>query len=163
MHTLVFSIVPAYYDNWINPDGNKYIDVAPNVVKQASNYRGTASEIIITPKVVQAARDHYNWPTLAGLELEQQGGTGTAGSHWEKRVAREEFMVGDLGIADPSYSTFTFALLEDSGWYKIEPEDYDWTHPMNWGKDEGCPFIESKCIIGEAPVFDVFWDILDQT
>ena len=65
-------------------------------------------------------------------------------------------MVGDLGIADPSYSTFTFALLEDSGWYKIEPEDYDWTHPMNWGKDEGCPFIESKCIIGEAPVFDVF-------
>ena len=53
-------------------------------------------------------------------------------------------MVGDLGISDPSYSTFTFALLEDSGWYKIETDDYSYTHPMNWGKDEGCGFVENK-------------------
>ena len=60
MHTLVFSIIPAYYDNWVDSNLDKYIDVAPNVVKQASNFRGTTSEVIITPKVVQAARDHFN-------------------------------------------------------------------------------------------------------
>ena len=32
------------------------------------------------------ARDHFNCSSLAGLELENQGGSGTALSHWEKRI-----------------------------------------------------------------------------
>ena len=52
MHTLVFSIVPAYTDNWIDSNGDKYIDVGAGVVKQASSFRGTTSEMMITPKVV---------------------------------------------------------------------------------------------------------------
>ena len=31
-------------------------------------------------------RAHFNCPTLGGVELENQGGSGTAGSHWEKRI-----------------------------------------------------------------------------
>ncbi len=29
---------------------------------------------------------HFNCPTLQGVEVENQGGTGTAISHWEKRI-----------------------------------------------------------------------------
>ena len=32
------------------------------------------------------ARDHFGCPTLEGVELENQGGSGTAISHWEKRI-----------------------------------------------------------------------------
>ena len=31
-------------------------------------------------------RRHFNCPTLEGVELENQGGPGTAMDHWEKRV-----------------------------------------------------------------------------
>jgi len=29
---------------------------------------------------------HYNCPTLEGVEVENQGGAGTAMSHWEQRI-----------------------------------------------------------------------------
>ncbi len=33
-----------------------------------------------------AAKEHYSCPTLQGVELENQGGGGTIGAHWELRV-----------------------------------------------------------------------------
>ena len=36
--------------------------------------------------VQREARAHFNCQSLPGLELENQGGTATAGSHWEKRI-----------------------------------------------------------------------------
>ena len=83
--------------------------------------------------VLQAeARSYFDCPTLAGVELENQGGPGTAGQHWEKRVLgvserelvycacsnnshlQNEAMTGILTF-NPVFSRFTFALLEDSG------------------------------------------------
>lgn len=78
------------------------------------------------------ARSHFDCPTLLGVELEDQGGTGTAGQHWEKRVlgvsewvesgrglglrfvAQNEAMTGQVTF-NPVFSRFTFAALEDSG------------------------------------------------
>ena len=34
----------------------------------------------------EVARDHFNCSTLEGMELENQGGSLTAISHWEKRL-----------------------------------------------------------------------------
>ncbi|KJH53658.1 hypothetical protein DICVIV_00086 [Dictyocaulus viviparus] len=42
--------------------------------------------MIVTPRVRQEARKHFDCDSLEGAELESQGGTGTAGSHWEKRL-----------------------------------------------------------------------------
>jgi hypothetical protein len=159
-HTLVFSIVPTYTDNW-TVDEVKYsdlTDVAKRDITKDSTFRGTTSKIIVTPTVVEKAREIYGCTTLEGLELEQQGGAGTEGSHWDKRIAREEYMVGDMGIHDPVYSKLTFALLKDSGWYDVL---WEWSHPMNWGLGEGCTFISEKCVVGEMPNFNVFCSILD--
>ncbi len=41
---------------------------------------------MITPNVVKWAKDHYGCATANGVELEDYGGSGTAGSHWEMRV-----------------------------------------------------------------------------
>ena len=37
-------------------------------------------------------------------------------------------------------SKFTFAILEDSGWYKV---DYNKADKFSFGKDAGCDFFKS--------------------
>ncbi len=43
-------------------------------------------QVMVTPRVVQEVRQHFNCPQLEGAELEDQGEDGTAITHWEKRV-----------------------------------------------------------------------------
>lgn len=62
---------------------------------------------------------------------------GSAGSHWEKTVIENEFMVGIMSLHDAIYSNFTFSLLEDSGWYKPLYKNVD---VVDWGKNKGCDF-----------------------
>lgn len=78
--------------------------------------------ILVTPNVVREVRRHFNCTKLQGAELEDQGGDGTALTHWEKRLFQNEAMTGTVHTQDPVYSRITFALLEDSGWYM---PDYD--------------------------------------
>lgn len=63
------------------------------------------------PKVRDFARDYYNCPTLPGVPLENNGGSGSANSHWEKTFLPNEFMnpyVTFPGII----SDFTLKLFE---------------------------------------------------
>ena len=48
--------------------------------------------LIVTEKVQEEARKHFGCNKLEGAELENQGGDGTALTHWEKRL----FEVGEL-------------------------------------------------------------------
>ena len=41
---------------------------------------------MVTERVMAEGRDHFNCTVLEGVELENQGGLGTAFSHWEKRI-----------------------------------------------------------------------------
>lgn len=43
-------------------------------------------DMMVTPRVTEEARKHFNCDELEGAELEDQGGEGTALTHWEKRV-----------------------------------------------------------------------------
>jgi hypothetical protein len=36
--------------------------------------------------VASAVQNHYGCPTALGLDLEEYGGSGSVGSHWEKRI-----------------------------------------------------------------------------
>ena len=47
--------------------------------------------------VQREARAHFGCPTLPGLEIENQGGTATAGSHWEKRITEVGVWVCGMG------------------------------------------------------------------
>lgn len=42
--------------------------------------------MMVTPRVTKEIRDHFSCQKLEGAELEDQGGEGTALTHWEKRV-----------------------------------------------------------------------------
>ncbi|XP_019850941.1 PREDICTED: leishmanolysin-like peptidase [Amphimedon queenslandica] len=96
---------------------------------------------LVTPKVVEVGRRHFNCNTLEGVQLEDQGGGGTAGSHWEKRLLNYEAMTGVIS-QNIAFSNFSYALLEDSGWYKV---DYSNASILVWGRGDGCGYTAGSC------------------
>ena len=69
--------------------------------------------MLVTTRVVQEARKHFGCDSLEGAELEDYDGF----NHWEARVFGNEAMTGARS-GRMVMSRITFALLEDSGWYK---------------------------------------------
>ncbi len=92
---------------------------------KTATLRGKSVTLVTTPEVVKTARSYFNCNTLEGLELEDQGGSGTAGSHWDERVAREDLMCGQIG-GYKGLTVLSAAFFEDSGWYKIT--NNGWLH-----------------------------------
>lgn len=76
------------------------------------------SDFVVLPRVTAYARLHFGAFTgdFPGIRLENDGGSGTMGSHWETSDMGNEIMTGAVGSRSP-YSRVTLALLEDSGWY----------------------------------------------
>ena len=46
-------------------------------------------------------------------------------------------------IRDKRFSEFTLAVLEGSGWYQV---NYSFAEPMSYGKNQGCVFLDTKCM-----------------
>ncbi|KAF2069217.1 hypothetical protein CYY_009466 [Polysphondylium violaceum] len=97
---------------------------------------------IISPKVLAYVRSHFNCDSLDGAELEDQGGIGTAFSHWEKRIFDNEYMTGTASNY-PIFSKLTLALFEDLGFYAV---NYTYaSKPLVWGYGLGCRFASQPC------------------
>jgi hypothetical protein len=141
-HILVFN--SKYFSKFTNSEGPLTYD---EVVLQA-NERDTTVYKIQTPGVKSKAQKIFSCTTLDGLELETE-----SLSHWEKRLMNDEFMTIDSNISDIVYSPATFALFEDSGWYSV---DYDYSSSMHWGKDAGCAFTSSKCVLNQIETSSFF-------
>eukprot|EP00929_Paragymnodinium_shiwhaense_P090927 TRINITY_DN51001_c0_g1_i1.p1 TRINITY_DN51001_c0_g1~~TRINITY_DN51001_c0_g1_i1.p1 ORF type:complete len:1399 (-),score=298.14 TRINITY_DN51001_c0_g1_i1:275-4471(-) len=145
-HALGFSATK--FEDFIDDTGNR---LGKDKVVRTFEKRGTTVAKIVTKRVIQEVKKHYachDWPD-AGGELEDFGGQGTAGSHWEKRVFRDEFMTG-TDSQNPVYSAISLALFEDSGWYKA---DYRMAEYFHWGNRAGCTFPIEKCNAWEDKFF----------
>jgi hypothetical protein len=147
-HALAFA--DNLFMDFIKPNGEHY--TSEEVIK-IEDVNGKLVMKIITPKVVELARETFGCSTMDGLELEVQGGEGTAGCHWEKRFMYQEFMCPDADINDIIYSDITMALFEDSGWYTI---NYEYTTKMTWGYKKGCDFINGPCIRNGEPTSNLY-------
>ena len=73
--------------------------------------------------------------------MENGGGLGSAGAHFEKLVFGDEIMVPD-DTFDSRFSQMSLAVAADSGWYDVDLNSGD---QYNWGKDEGCGMFSSRC------------------
>ncbi|KAK1291665.1 hypothetical protein QJS10_CPB17g02590 [Acorus calamus] len=98
---------------------------------------------VVLPRVVMHSRHHYGAfsENFVGLELEDGGGRGTSGSHWEKRLLMNEIMTGSVDTKSV-VSKMTLALLEDSGWYEA---NYSMADRLDWGHYQGTEFVTSPC------------------
>jgi len=52
--------------------------------------------VIRSPKVLAHAREYFKCQNLDGVPVEDNGGSGSAGSHWEKVVFGNEVMVANV-------------------------------------------------------------------
>lgn len=136
-HVLVFS--PSLFRFFPNQPAYKSV-----------SWHGQKRVLVVTPKVVEVARKHYGCDTLEGVQLEDQGGQGSALSHWESRIMLGDYMIStDFG--ERAISEITLALFEDSGWYTV---NYNLTGGLfKFGKNEGCQFLDNLCIINEQSYF----------
>ena len=105
--------------------------------------RNVNKTIIITPNVVEMAKKYFNCTSLKGVELEDQWGKGLAFSHWDQRILLGDIMGGLFYQEEMAISEITLALLEDTGWYKI---NYYTGGLMRFGKNRGCAFLENNCL-----------------
>jgi len=132
-HALGFSnSLYGYYQNG---------DPTKNTVLTEPGFSAHSVKLLASPRVAQEAQQHFNCPTLQGVELENGGSSGTAGSHWERRVLMYEYMNG-YSSYDPVYSRFTLALFEDTGWYQA---NFSSAKEFYFGKGKGCSFVQQRC------------------
>ncbi|XP_053622576.1 leishmanolysin-like peptidase isoform X6 [Plodia interpunctella] len=119
--------------------------VVKNIYRKDWMIRGGYTErkfhMVVTPRVVKEVREHFNCSSLEGAELEDQGGDGTALTHWEKRVFENEAMTG-THTQNSVFSRVSLALMEDTGWYRA---DYSRAAPLDWGRGLGCRFATKSC------------------
>ncbi|XP_075466035.1 leishmanolysin-like peptidase isoform X2 [Ascaphus truei] len=97
--------------------------------------------LLVTPRVTEEVRKHFNCPILDGMELENQGGLGTELNHWEKRLLENEAMTGSH-TQNRVFSRITLALMEDTGWYRA---NYSMAQRLDWGRGKGCDFVMKSC------------------
>jgi len=137
MHVLGFSnnMFPLFLNQ---SSGQVYDNPVITVVNEKDGHVAT---ILTTPRVKEAVRRQFGCDSLEGAPLEDQGGAGTAASHWEKAVFMDEVMTGSASSA-PVLSNVTLALLEDSGWYF---PNYEFGERLVWGENLGCDFVQAKC------------------
>lgn len=152
IHEIVHALGFSEYlmQEFIKPTGEKY---NRNELFENVQLRGRVTTLLKLPTVLAKARKNFACEEMIGVELEMSGGRGSVGSHWDKRVMYNDFMVADSDIKDVVYSDISMALLEDSGWYKV---DYRYTMPIVWGYKKGCNFLQNKCVIKGKAQFSEF-------
>ena len=90
-----------------------------NNILKTETLRGESRTLLITPKVKQFGAEYFGCTTLSGVELENEGGSGSMGSHWERVLLFNEYMTSS-DFRYPSVSGFTLALMADTGWYDVD-------------------------------------------
>jgi len=73
--------------------------------------------------------------------MEDDGGAGTEGSHFERRHFVYEVMTSGV-IHGRRISEFSLTVLEVSGWYV---PDYSYAEPFFFGASQGCNFLTMAC------------------
>ena len=113
-----------------------------------------SNSYIISPKAIAKAREHFDCSSITRIPLENQGGTGSVGSHWESRYMLGDYMIS-TDYPDQAISDITLGLFEDTGFYKV---NYYSGGLFKFGKGKGCEFFNKDCIENEKATFEEFCD-----
>ena len=107
---------------------------------------GQQYNYIISTKVIKKAKLHFGCDNIKGVQLENDGGEGTAGSHWDSRYMLGDYMMAS-DYSDVVLSDISLALFEDTEFYQV---NYYTGGLFRFGKNQGCSFIEKKCLYNQG-------------
>ena len=103
--------------------------------------------LLATPRVLEVARQHYGCDEIEGVPMEDGGGEGTRGSHWEVSwIGDRDVMLGtSFRPGRAVISPLTLALFEDTGWFDV---DWDTAGAWGFGAGLGCAVLDpaAKCL-----------------
>lgn len=85
---------------------------------------------------------------MTGMQIENQGGSGSLGSHWERVVIENEIMTASAVNEGSILTKFTAAILRDTGYWDEVNDNV--TSPTWWGKNAGCSFLTYDCTTSTA-------------
>ncbi|CBZ40986.1 uncharacterized protein, partial [Leishmania mexicana MHOM/GT/2001/U1103] len=116
---------------------------AVGIVQEVPHVRGKDFNVsvITSSTAVAKAREQYGCNSLEYLEIEDQGGAGSAGSHIKMRNAQDELMAPAASAG--YYTALTMAVFQDLGFYQA---DFSKAEAMPWGRNAGCAFLSEKCM-----------------
>jgi len=134
MHNFGFSA--NLYPSFLDENGN----TRRGHIKRVS-LNGQTRTVLDIPFLTQRARKHFGCSSLPCLYMENGGGSGTAGSHLDKKFFLWDVMTSG-GYYGRRVSEFSLGLMEATGWFA---PDYDYAEPFYWGQGQGCGFITQKC------------------
>lgn len=155
-HVLAFN--NAFYEQYWNPASSSTRPIS-EVILDSYKVNGVNRKLLITPKVIQAAKKHFNCDNIKGVELENQGGDGSMGAHWEARIMLGDFMIAE-SFEENFISEISCALAEDTGWYQVDCYSGGL---FKYGKNEGCAFLNDSCVQDGKPKFREFCQTNDQS
>jgi leishmanolysin len=98
--------------------------------------------VITGETVVAKAREQYGCDTATYMEVEDQGTSGSVGSHWKMRNAQEELMAPASSAG--YYTALTMAAFADMGFYKPH---YGKAETMARASNAGYEFLTEKCMV----------------
>lgn len=147
-HLLAFS--QGLFDYWKTSDGLSY---NTDEVTKTLTIRGVEKSFLVSPNVRALAQEAFDCYTIEGIELEEAGQTGTAGSHWDKRIMMNDYMTA-YAPTEAIFSNLSLAVFKDTGWYDV---DYTLAQMPYFGRKAGCSFIEDLCIINGATSNSELW------
>ena len=97
---------------------------------------------LISPNVVATAKDFFRCPSITSVELENNGPSSSAGTHWEERILYWELMTSVQKAIPGKLTNFTLSLFKDMGFYDVDRAAAD---PMDYGFGKGCDFVQKLC------------------
>lgn len=129
-HIMGFSptLIPFFVD-----DNLKYVPLSDTVELNNSKSRIVG---IKSPTVLSVARKHYNCPYIKSVNLENEGGEGSIGAHWERNILMNEIMTASE-ISSSRISQFTLAFMQDTGWYN---SNFEYAEHFTYWKSVGCKY-----------------------
>ena len=100
-------------------------------------------DYLISPIVLQKARDHFACNSLDKIPFEDRGhekrGNKISG-HWECSSVGADLMCS-IDTESMLITSLTLAYFEASGWYKV---DYRRASQWHYGYKQGCAFVEGR-------------------
>lgn len=105
-----------------------------------TNVRGKTVTHFTGTNALREARNHFNCQTITGVEIEDEGSIGSAGSHWERRQHMDDVMAAMAGKV--RISRLTLGFFQDTGKYTV---NYANAEDQLWAKNAGCGLLSSKC------------------
>jgi len=97
----------GYYNSYYNATSGS----AQQNVVTTMTIDGISTYVFTHPKIVAAAQAYFSGSSLTDVRIENQGTSGSAGSHWERKWFGNEFVTASVADRMP-VSAMTLTLAE---------------------------------------------------